>query len=221
MADAPNSLTDDLLLRTFDTLPAHFLLTTPQVALVLQSTTRWLEEQRSRGNPPPYVELGGRMVRYGVGPLRDYIHALFAEAPASPTAARAQREATELGFDEPILRGGRRKKPAQGTFNAFLTQGQLDDEWPFVRVGDFCRPVDFLEALLKVEADDVRDAGWLTLGGYLAAMRDSAEREATHHRAAAEVSRLDGHLPNAPASVPTCDRCGKALVSGERHRCRL
>lgn len=219
MADAPTTLSDDVLLGAFDTLPAHFLLTTPQVALVLQSTTRWLEEQRSRGNPPPYVELGGRMVRYGVGPLRDYIHGLFAQPPTSPTASRAQREADVLGYDEPILRGGRRKKPAQGSFNAFLTTAHLNDEWPFVRVGEFDRPVDFLEALRTVDADDVRDAGWLTLDGYLAALRKSVEQAESRQRTLADASRMDGLLPAATAR--TCPRCGTPIKEGQSHRCRL
>jgi hypothetical protein len=62
------SILDDPLLMAFDSLPANKMLDAAQVALLLGCTTRWLEERRSRGQPPPYVVLGDRMVRYVVGP---------------------------------------------------------------------------------------------------------------------------------------------------------
>ena len=68
---------DDPLLMAFDTLPANKMLHEAQVALLLGCKTCWLEEQRSRGEPPPYLMLGNRLVRYAVGPLRQWIHHRF------------------------------------------------------------------------------------------------------------------------------------------------
>lgn|GEM_PF-4713569 len=141
-----NPFTDDPLLMAFDTLPANKLLHQAQVALLLECTPRWLEEQRSRGEPPPYMQLGERMVRYAVGPLRQWLHHTLDEAPASPTEHRATRDQETLGLDEPILRGGRRKRATQSSFAAFLTEGHSDDEWPFLLVGSQHRPVDALGA---------------------------------------------------------------------------
>ena len=67
-----NVFLDDPLLMAFDALPSNKLLVQEQVALLLECMTRWLEEQRSRGAPPPYVQLGKRMIRYAAGPLRDW-----------------------------------------------------------------------------------------------------------------------------------------------------
>lgn len=85
MASFPSK---DLLLRAFDTLPAHQLLTANQVAIVLQMSPRWLEEQRGKGNPPPWVKIQpGRAVRYAVGPLRIWIQGLISTTPTSTHAA--------------------------------------------------------------------------------------------------------------------------------------
>jgi predicted DNA-binding transcriptional regulator AlpA len=102
---------NDPLLVAFDSLPANKMLDAAQVALLLGCTTRWLEERRSRGLPPPYVVLGDRMVRYVVGPLRQWIQQTIEHAPTSPSGYRAKKAARESGLDEPILRGGRRKLP--------------------------------------------------------------------------------------------------------------
>jgi len=172
-----NPFIDDPLLMAFDALPATKLLHQSQVALLLECTTRWLEEQRSRGEPPPYMQLGDRMVRYAVGPLRTWLQRTMEEAPASPTEQRARADQKTLGFDEPILRGGSRKQPTQSSFTSFLSQGRPDHEWPFVLVGNYHRPVDAIGAFDTVGADQVTGSKWLSLKSYLHALSDATEGE--------------------------------------------
>lgn len=107
----PSILLDDPLLMAFDSLPANKMLNAAQVALLLECSIRWLEERRSRGQSPPYVMLGDRMVRYVVGPLRQWILHTIEQSAVSPTEHRANKTVRESGLDEPILRGGRRKQP--------------------------------------------------------------------------------------------------------------
>lgn len=78
-----NTFLDDPLLMAFDALPANKMLHESQVALLLGCKTRWVEEQRSRGQPSPYVMLGNRLVRYAVGPLRQWIQQTIEHAPPS------------------------------------------------------------------------------------------------------------------------------------------
>lgn len=169
-----NSFLDDPLLMAFDALPANKMLHEAQVALLLGCKTRWLEEQRYRGQPPPYVMLGDRLVRYAVGPLRQWIQHTIEHAPSSPTEHRATKAAEELGFDEPILRGGHRKRPKQSSFAQFLMTAHPGDEWAFVYVGPSRRPVDAIGALTHVDAEQVVDAGWLCLNDYADALKVAA-----------------------------------------------
>ena len=171
-----NTFLDDPLLMAFDALPANKMLHESQVALLLGCKPRWLEEQRSRGQPPPYVMLGNRLVRYAVGPLRQWIQNTIEHAPASPTEHRAKQTADDLGFDEPILRGGHRKRPKQSSFTEFLVTAKPDDEWPFVFVGPARRPVDAIGALTLADAEQIMDAGWLCLDDYADALKAAAAR---------------------------------------------
>lgn len=158
----------DPLLCAFDTLPAHQLLTAIQLAMVLQMSPRWLEEQRGKGRPPPWVKIEpGRAVRYAAGPLRTWIQGLISTAPVSTHEASSAKENDIAGLDEPILRGGRRKKPKpeHGTFPAFFTTASLEDEWAFLLCGESRRPVDFITASLDerpMDKDD-EECAWLTL----------------------------------------------------------
>lgn len=172
----PNPFLEDPLLMAFDALPASKLLQQEQVALILECTTRWLEEQRSRGAPPPYVQLGERMIRYAVGPLRDWLRQTIETAPASPTQHRAQREAKSLGFDEPILRGGRRKTLPARSFAQFMATGTAEDEWLFALRAPYGRPVDFL-ADLELECSEDNGYEWLTPERYSQRLMDAVGRE--------------------------------------------
>lgn len=49
------------------------LLTTPQIALLLQVSIQWLEIGRCKGYGPPYVRLGTHLIRYRRGTLREWL----------------------------------------------------------------------------------------------------------------------------------------------------
>lgn len=177
MPSSDDNFLKDPLLMAFDALPANKMLHEAQVALLLGCKTRWLEEQRSRGQPPPYVMLGDRLVRYAVGPLRHWIQHTIEHAPASPTEHRATKAAEELGFDEPIFRGGHRKRPKQSSFPQFLATAEPDDEWTFVFTGPSRRPIDAISALTGVDVEQIVDAGWLCLNDYADALKAAAAWE--------------------------------------------
>ncbi|MDF3982139.1 hypothetical protein P3W23_09075 [Luteibacter sp. PPL554] len=169
---------DDPLLMAIEALPASKLLTQAQVCLLLECTPRWLEEQRSRGAPPPYVQLGDRMVRYAVGPLREWLNRTIDQAPTSPSEQRKRTADETLGFDEPILRGGRRKKLPTDTFGRFIALAQAADEWPFVVTAPHGRPVDFLSALM-FDVTDEDALVWLSLEAFA----DQFSRAVLHEKA--------------------------------------
>jgi hypothetical protein len=205
-----NPFINDPLLMAFDALPANKLLHQAQVALLLECTQRWLEEQRSRGEPPPYMQLGDRMVRYAVGPLRAWLQRTVDEAPSSPSDQRAKGDQDALGFDEPILRGGRRKHSTQSSFASFLSEGHPDHEWPFVLVGNQRRPVDAVGALNGVDLEQITGSEWLSLTDYLMALRTAseceraealAEQRATKASDATNDAQL-GHVADKPGKRP-------------------
>jgi predicted DNA-binding transcriptional regulator AlpA len=205
---APTFL-DDPLLMAFDALPANKMLHEAQVALLLGCKIRWLEEQRSRGQPPPYVMLGDRLVRYAVGPLRQWIQHTIEHAPASPTEHRAKQAADALGFDEPILRGGHRKRSKQSSFAHFLATAQPDDEWPFVFMGVGRRPMDAVDALTHADVERIRDGGWLCLHDYADALKEAATWEARAEHADQRDEQLSNiveervdHAPENPRQRP-------------------
>lgn len=177
---------DDPLLMAIEALPASKLLTQAQVCLLLECTPRWLEEQRSRGAPPPYVQLGDRMVRYAVGPLREWLKRTIDQAPASPTEQRKRVAGGALGFDEPILRGGRRKKLPTDTFGRFVALGQAADEWPFLVKAPHGRPIDFLGSL-TFDATDEDASVWLTLEAFAS----QVSRALLHEKAAKSAKDID------------------------------
>lgn len=193
---SPNAFLDDPILLAFDALPESKLLHQDQVALLLECKTRWLEEQRSQGAPPPYVQLGGRMVRYAVGPLRTWLRKVVADAPASPTARRAKDDAATLGYDEPLMRSGRRAKPLPApTLGLFVATAQSADQWPFVLRAPYGRPVDFIDALLLDSHDDDISV-WLTLDDY----GKQLTRSLDHERAASGGEDLAATMKGVPLS---------------------
>lgn len=193
----PLSSLQDPLLEALDRLPGQQMLTAAQVGVLLQVSIRWLEEQRAASKPPPWVELGPRMVRYAAGPLRSWMQGLIETAPTS-SAAKTQRQADAIaGLDEPILRGGRRKKPAHQSYAAFMSTAQRLDEWPFAIVGPHKRPIDFITAL-EMELTDADACEWLTLEHYLAQLKNATQAEAQYNQARAERADLADKLPPAP-----------------------
>jgi predicted DNA-binding transcriptional regulator AlpA len=191
---------DDPLLSRLHELPAQQLLTAPQVSIVLQVSVRWLEDQRAKGSPPPWIEVGSRMVRYAVGPLRSWIDARISAAPASTYEASRQKADADAGLDEPILRGGRRKKPTQSSFGQFAALARASEEWPFILRAPYGRPVDFFEALgSDLSEDDV--GAWLTLADYAHQLAQAAAHEAAED-ASLEIA---GTLHDAPTTSPKND----------------
>jgi hypothetical protein len=79
-----------------------------------------------------------------------------------------------LGFDEPIFRGGHRKRAKQSSFPQFLATAKPDDEWTFVFMGPSRRPIDAISALTQVDVEQIVDAGWLCLNDYADALKAAA-----------------------------------------------
>lgn len=181
-----------------EALPASKLLTQAQVCLLLECTPRWLEEQRSRGAPPPYVQLGDRMVRYAVGPLREWLNRTIDQAPTSPSEQRKRAADETLGFNEPILRGGRRKKLPTDTFGRFIALAQAADEWPFVLKGPYGRPIDFISAL-TFDVTDEDASVWLSLEAFAS----QVSRALLHEKAERSVKGIEKVFSGR--EVPTRD----------------
>jgi hypothetical protein len=192
---------DDPLLMAIESLPASKLLTQAQVCLLLECTPRWLEEQRSRGAPPPYVQLGDRMVRYAIGPLREWFKQTIDRTPASPTEQRKRVAENTLGFEEPVLHGGRRKKLPTDTFGRFVALGQAADEWPFVIKAPYGRPVDFLSAL-TFDATDEDASMWLSLEAFA----DQFSRAVLHEKAMQSAKGIDGVIRGRAVHIRDGDR---------------
>ncbi|HET7329900.1 hypothetical protein [Dyella sp.] len=194
---SPLATLQDPFLEALDRLPDNQLLTSAQVGILLQVSIRWLEDQRGASKPPPWIELGPRMVRYAVGPLRGWMNGLIEGAPAS-SAEKTQRKTDAIaGLDEPILKGGRRKRPAQQSYGAFMSTAQRLDEWPFAIVGQHKRPIDFITAL-AMELNDDDACEWLTLEHYIALLKESTQDETQFKQAQAERANLSDKLPEAP-----------------------
>ncbi|NYE29204.1 hypothetical protein HDE78_002162 [Rhodanobacter sp. K2T2] len=199
MPDTVLNFFDEPLIQAFDRLADIQPLTPQQVALILQCSVRWLEEQRAGKKPPPWFPLGKRMVRYAAGPLRNYIRGLIT-APNLSTSEHTQAKLdAKVGLDEPMLRGGR-KKAKQASFTGFLSVGLMHDEWPFALVGEHRRPIDFLSSL-EIEFDVEPECRWLTLKTYLTELKRSAVDETLASEAMAERAGLDKSIPEASRGV--------------------
>jgi hypothetical protein len=87
--------------------------------------------------------------------FRQWIQHTGEHAPSSHTEHRATKATEELGFDEPILRGGYRKQSKQSSFAQFFVTAKPDDEWPYVFVGPSRRPVSAIEAFIVTDAEQI------------------------------------------------------------------
>jgi len=126
------------------------------------------------------------MVRYAVGPLREWLKQTIGQAPASPAEQRMRASKESLGFDESIPRGGRRKKLPADTFERFVALCQTGDEWPFIVQAPQARPVDFISALAS-DATDEDTSAWLSLEAFA----DQLGRALLHEEAQQSAKDLD------------------------------
>lgn len=193
---APKSryATDPFLLA-LSGAPRQLLLTRNQAAGFLGLGLTTLDEWRSRGLPPPYVDLRG-MVRYKAGDLMDFVDGLptsqLNPAPKTagasvpvlglPTAPVPADKLQRLGMYAPIMRGGRRRKVATDalatpirSLDTWLTHAASNCPWRFllmpIEVGSPGCPIDLLATL---DLDDIPEyAEWapLTLSEYAEQLR--------------------------------------------------
>jgi hypothetical protein len=168
----------EVLLREFDRLSPSLLLVPEQVAMVTGATPERLREERRAGKPPPFVS-DGKRVHYVLGVVRDHVWSRI-KSETFHSTRDAQRAAAnrEAGLDVELLRD---KSPIFrfSSFGDFLTQGGLDDQWPFTIVAG--KPIDFFASLAmgsELPTDGVA-CGWLSLDEYLMHRRQAAHTEAS------------------------------------------
>ncbi|MBN8741114.1 MAG: hypothetical protein BGP24_08650 [Lysobacterales bacterium 69-70] len=175
--------TTDPFLAAAAAAPQPLLLTEKDVAALLQCSVRLLQQWRAEGvRPPVWVALGPKLVRYPAQALAEWVANLASEpqperSPAVLTVAPPSPDPTPLrvdGFDQPLFRGGRRRT-RHTTFQGFLSQGLLSDEWLFVQ-RDERRPTDFLSTFAD-ERSDENEVKWMRLEDYLDAVRHGAQRD--------------------------------------------
>lgn len=148
------------------------LLTEKDVAALLQCSVRLLQQWRTDGvQPPTWVALGPKLIRYPAQSLVEWVSSLRSEKPhpiinptLSPRTPPDVSAPSGAGFDEPVFKGGRRRS-RQSSFHSFLTFGLPSDEWLFV-CSERKRPRDFIESLLD-ERDQEDEVTWMRLDAYL------------------------------------------------------
>jgi predicted DNA-binding transcriptional regulator AlpA len=209
----------------FGQAPDEYLATPDEISALLNISLRSLEARRSASEPPPFVKLG-RSVRYPAGAVRAWIQSLLRtgadpdrapgqahQAPSTPAPRPVialdrwgyRFDDPSLGLDEPIARGGRpRAAPKHDNFSAFLASASPEDEWPFVRAGEYRRPVDLVEWWRQgVEMPDDADLVWLSLQDYTSALINAARAQDTAERLRSSMAdtlppELDGNTGRRP-----------------------
>jgi len=132
-----------VLTRLHDIAPEVQLIPA-QAAMLLGIGLDQLKKDREEGNPPPSVKQGGAY-RYRIGDVRDYL----------------KSQKVFKNSNEAITEKMRRLE----SYSGFMSNAQLDDQWPFAIVGG--KPIDFFESL-GVDLDENEDhCQWLTLLEYL------------------------------------------------------
>lgn len=198
--------TTDPFFEALAAAPRPLLLTEKDVAALLQCSVRLLQQWRAEGvQPPLWVTLGSKLVRYPAQALAEWASTLAggqqpSRAAALPTNAPPKPVLTAgevNGLDEPLFRGGRRRSK-HASFDSFLMTGLPRDEWLFRR-REGKRPRDFL-ASLDEDHSDAEDVEWLRLDAFLDAVRRCAERE----EAREHFNKLDNDL--TPALTPGAPR---------------
>lgn len=227
-------LSSDPFLIDLERYGDHKVASQGQAAGYLNKSISTLSAWRKKGKRPPgWIDDDG--IGYPVGELKRYVReqtartaslsaSSSAATPSPPTTSTAadadgvplSGEALEAyGMDEPMMRGGRRKKVAHATFAGFLSSGLPDDEWVFAMIperglGNILRPVD-LVASMDLPWEQVRDANCeqLTLSDYLERMADFSRLAAEHLAGQARASERAALLDQI---VPPSD--GKGRVRG-------
>lgn len=219
-------LSSDPFLIDLERYGDHKIASQGQAAGYLNKSISTLSDWRKKGKRPPgWIDDDG--IGYPVGELKRYVQEQLARTaspdastsaatPSPPTTSTAadadgvplSGEALEAyGMDEPMMRGGRRKKVAHATFAGFLSTGLPDDEWVFVvvperRLGNIHRPVDLI-ASMDLPWEQVRDATCeqLTLSHYLDRMAEfsrlAADYLAGQARASERAALLDQIAPTS------------------------
>ena len=192
----PEQLAPDPFFRALAAAPRPLLLTEKDVAALLQCSVRLLQQWRAEGvQPPLWITLGSKLVRYPAQALADWAStlaggqqpsraaALPPAAPPAPVLTPGQVD----GLDEPLFRSGRRRSK-HASFESFLLTGLPRDEWLF-RQCEGKRPQDFV-ASLDEERSDADNVVWLRLDAFLDSVRRCAETDAArsdHERLLVEL----------------------------------
>lgn len=212
-------LSSDPFLIDLERYGDHKIASQGQAAGYLNKSISTLSAWRKKGKRPPgWIDDDG--IGYPVGELKRYVQeqtaltaspnaSSSATAPTPPAASAAvdadgvplSGEALEAyGMDEPMMRGGRRKKVTHATFAGFLSTGLPDDEWVFVMVpesdlGNIHRPVDLM-ASMDLPWEQVRDATCeqLTLSAYLERMAEFSRLAADYLAGQARASERSAFL---------------------------
>lgn len=186
--------------------PEPLMLTENDVAALIQISQRKLQELRAQNIMPPVWKKIGKSVRYPARLLKAWIESTNDGMQSELAARRHKQESSRDssftissdGYDEPLFRGGRRKKVQHQTFNRFLAEAYVTDEWLFVLRGVHGRPLDWLGTL-----DDKRVAEervvWLTMGDFL----ESIQRSARDQQADLAKRELDNVLRSGKPTDPT------------------
>jgi hypothetical protein len=185
----------------FDTLSDDQHVHEEYVAGLLQCSTRWLQQQRERREPPPCVYVSRDMVRYRAGSLRQWMASLSEETAARPSPPLQSTDPNLLrgeieSLQVPVLKGGRRRSRLT-SFQSFLIEGRSNDEWLFGFVGDERRPVDVFLAIIA-DLPPTASCEWLTLDQYLVRLKSAADFVLQREEATRSAIALADLLPPAP-----------------------
>lgn len=161
-------LSADPFLRDLESYGDHKLVSQSQAAGYLNKSITTLSNWRTSGKRPPgWIDDDG--ISYPVGELKRYVQEhLASTAEGKPRAAgrapraegvldadgrpRSAKDMDDYGLDEPLMRGGRRKKVNHDSFASFMASGGPADEWVFLMVPDphqgaTSRPVDLIASM--------------------------------------------------------------------------
>lgn len=185
-------------------------MTEKDVSGLIQISVRKLQEMRELGiKPPVWIKIGAS-VRYPAALLKQWIESgsEMGHASAPSTASSISKDARSIarpsdssGYDEPLFRGGRRKKVKHQNFAQFLSEGHLPDEWLFVLRGPHRRPVDWMSTLADKERCDEDEVVWLELGDYLGRLEHSAGAEGADEVKAKMESVMDSGKPHSKEQI--------------------
>ena len=96
MPKISSPISDDYLLKNLDLIAGDILLIPRQVGMLIGKSVSQLKEDRTEGNPPPFVKTGGS-IRYRIGDVRGYLKGLpiYPNTTHSIMAERAAKESLQ------------------------------------------------------------------------------------------------------------------------------